>query len=141
MPDILSKGDRSARMRLVRQKHTAPELVLRRGLHGKRLRYSLHPKSLPGSPDLVFPRYGVVVFVHGCFWHGHGCRAGRLPTSNVEYWRSKVSANQLRDRRKASALNRLGWRVINVWECNLKSAELAAKTIDRVAARIAARLH
>ncbi len=123
-------------MARIRQRDTAPEIVLRHGLHRLGLRYRVNASGLPGRPDLLFPRHGVAVFVHGCFWHGHSCRAGRLPTSNVEYWTPKLAANAARDRRKADGLRRLGWRVITVWECQLKDADRASATVERVARRI-----
>jgi DNA mismatch endonuclease (patch repair protein) len=101
-------------MRAVRQKDTRPELRLRRAIHAAGGRYRLHVRVLPGTPDLVFPRGGLAVFVHGCFWHGHDCRAGRPP---------KLDENRRRDARKIEELRDLGWRVEVVWECELKGAE------------------
>jgi DNA mismatch endonuclease, patch repair protein len=137
MADIMSASDRSERMRAVKQRDTEPELALRHGLHRLGLRYRLCGEGLPGRPDLVFPRFGVAVFVHGCFWHGHSCGAGRLPTSNAEYWATKIAANVQRDRRKTRQLRQLGWRVLVVWECKLSSAARRDDTIRRVAHRIA----
>lgn len=137
MADIMSASDRRERMRAVKQRDTEPELTLRHGLHRLGLRYRLHGNGLPGRPDLVFPRFGVAVFVHGCFWHGHSCRAGRLPTSNAEYWTTKIAGNIQRDRRKTRQLRQLGWRVLVVWECELSSAAKRAGTIRRLGRRIA----
>lgn len=136
MVDMLDRARRSERMSLVRQRDTAPELALRRGLHRLGLRYRLHAGELPGRPDLLLPRYGAAVFVHGCFWHGHGCRAGRRPTSNVDYWLPKIAENKRRDRRKADSLRALGWRVITVWECQLRRLAVRERTVVRVARRI-----
>lgn len=124
MVDTLTKQARSALMSRVRQKDTAPEVRLRKRLHMEGLRYVLHSPSLPGRPDLAFPKYRAVVFVHGCFWHGHNCRAGRPSSSNRPYWSEKRVANQERDARKATELRALGWRVTTVWECETKGAQL-----------------
>lgn len=106
-------------MRAVKQKNTAPELRLRKALHALGHRYRLHPKSLPGRPDLVFPSRRAAIFVHGCFWHGHDCRAGRQPSSRTEYWLPKIAENQRRDARKRAELEALGWRVLTIWECEV----------------------
>lgn len=136
MVDMLDRSGRSERMSLVRQRDTAPELALRRAFHRLGLRYRLHAKDLPGRPDLLLPRYGAAVFVHGCFWHGHGCRAGARPASNVDYWIPKIAENMRRDRRKAYGLRVLGWRVITVWECQLRTPALRDRTVVRVVRRI-----
>jgi DNA mismatch endonuclease (patch repair protein) len=124
MTDILTPKARSERMSKVRQKNTKPELVLRKALHAAGLRYVLHPPDLPGRPDIVFPKYVTAIFVHGCFWHGHECRAGRAPSSNSDYWIPKIAANRTRDSRKAAELRARGWNVIQVWECETKSSRL-----------------
>lgn len=108
-------------MASVGQRDTGPEMRLRRTLHRLGLRYRLHDRNLPGSPDLVFPRYKAVVFVHGCFWHVHqGCKFATRPSSNKAFWREKFDANQKRDRRNYDALLASGWRVLIVWECAIK---------------------
>ncbi len=120
-------------MKRVKRADTKPEVTLRKELHRMGFRYVIGDKRLPGTPDLVFPKYGAAVFVHGCFWHGHECRQGRTPTSNVEYWGPKIVANRARDARKEQALRDLGWRVFNVWECELKPAShkaMVAKVAD-----------
>ena len=120
MADIVSEKKRSAMMAGVRQKNTKPELLIRKQLHRLGLRYRLHVKKLPGSPDLVFPKYKAVVFVHGCFWHQHpGCRKSRRPESRGEWWNEKLQKNVERDRRKKLALKRQGWRVLTIWECDI----------------------
>lgn len=126
MTDNLTPAARSSLMSRVRQKDTRPELVLRKALHAAGLRYVLHPRSLPGRPDIVFPKYRTAVFVHGCFWHGHECRAGRSPSSNTDYWITKISANRERDAKKEAALQAQGWRVVSVWECETKMPRLDA---------------
>lgn len=120
---------RSQIMRAVHSKDTQPELAVRRILHALGYRYRLHRKSLPGSPDLVFVRRRKVIFVHGCFWHGHDCKRGaRKPKSNVDYWQAKIARNQARDARSVDALERAGWETMTVWECELRLAERPALT-------------
>lgn len=116
-----SEEVRSRIMRAVRQKNTAPEMRLRRAIHSMGGRYRLHVRKLPGSPDLVFPARKLAVFVHGCFWHGHTCRAGRPPKSRLDYWLPKLEANRARDLGKIDRLRALGWEVVVVWECELGS--------------------
>lgn len=127
---------RSALMKRVRQKGTAPELAVRRYLHGCGLRFVVHPSSLPGRPDIVLPRRRTVVFVHGCFWHGHDCPHGAVRAkNNARYWRLKLAANRRRDAAKENALRALGWKVETVWECEAleprKLKQLARRLIDR----------
>jgi DNA mismatch endonuclease (patch repair protein) len=107
-------------MRAVGTKNTGPELHLRKMLHRAGYRYRLHEKTLPGRPDLVFPRRRKVVFVHGCFWHGHGCAKGRPPKSKAEYWEPKLATNRARDARNIKDLSTLGWTSLVVWQCELK---------------------
>lgn len=127
--DVVSQERRSAIMRAVKQKNTEPELRLRKMLHALGYRYRLHRPDLPGRPDLVFPSRRAVIFVHGCFWHGHECSAGRAPSSNIAYWTSKIAANRDRDTRTSEALVRDGWRVLTVWECTLKEPGQALATV------------
>lgn len=107
-------------MAAVRGKNTRPELLIRKGLHLRGLRYRLHLKNLPGKPDLVFPKYGAVLFIHGCFWHGHDCMLFRLPGTRTEFWRDKISGNVFRDKKSLEELSELGWRTGIVWECALR---------------------
>jgi len=124
MADIMSGPARSRLMSRIRGKDTAPELRVRRYLHSRGLRFRLHVKDLPGRPDMVFPRYRTALFVHGCFWHQHpGCTHAVMPTSNTEFWKSKLEGNVLRDHRQASVLESLGWRVLFVWECEVRDSE------------------
>ncbi len=117
--DTFSKEERSQIMRAVKSKGTKPEMKVRRAIHAAGFRYRLHSRKLPGSPDLVFPRYRVAVFVHGCFWHWHGCKRSRMPSANQEYWRRKISRNIERDRRVQTLLRETGWQVVTIWECSL----------------------
>jgi DNA mismatch endonuclease (patch repair protein) len=107
-------------MSKVGQKNTGPEMILRKNLHADGLRFRLHDKKLPGSPDLVFPRYKAAVFVHGCFWHRHGCKATTSPSSRMDFWTAKFLANIERDKNNRIKLFEMGWRVLIVWECTLK---------------------
>ncbi|MEO7151695.1 MAG: very short patch repair endonuclease [Burkholderiaceae bacterium] len=131
----MSRDERSCLMARISQRNTAPELALRRGLHRLGLRFRVNVNGLPGRPDLVFPKYRVALFVHGCFWHAHTCRAGRAPSSNVAYWSEKLRANTRRDRLRVAALRRLGWRVWTVWECGLKRPADAERTLLRLRRR------
>lgn len=132
MTDFLSAGERSKRMAAIRGRDTGPELLLRKRLYARGLRYQLYRKDLPGSPDLVFPGRRSVVFVHGCFWHRHdGCKIATMPKSNVDYWCMKFDKNIKRDRSSLARLWELGWRVIVVWECEL-SREKVDDTLSRV---------
>lgn len=110
-------------MKRVKRAGTKAEVTLRKELHRRGFRYVIGDRRLPGTPDLVFPKYLAAIFVHGCFWHGHDCRQGRVPTSNVRYWVPKLAANRERDARKEQGLLDLGWRVLIVWECQLKDAD------------------
>lgn len=111
-------------MQAVKSRDTTPELVVRRMLHAAGYRYRLHLKFLPGCPDLVFPSKRKIVFVNGCFWHGHDClRGARVPKANREYWESKVGKNRKRDSRNLAELKKLGWRVLVLWECETKQVE------------------
>lgn len=132
--DSVDQITRSRIMASVKQRNTKPEMALRRSLHSMGLRYRLNDSSLPGSPDLVFPQFKAVIFVHGCYWHAHGCRFGTTPASRREFWLAKFEANRSRDRRNLERLNDLHWRTLVVWECRLKpySAENTAQIAQQV---------
>lgn len=120
MVDTIDPAMRSEVMSRVRGKNTRPELIVRKLVFAAGYRYRLHVRSLPGSPDLVFPGRKKVVFVHGCFWHRHeNCKLARMPKSRVEFWGEKLNGNKLRDERARQALAELGWEVLTVWECEL----------------------
>lgn len=108
-------------MAAIRSRDTKPEMSVRRAVHAAGFRFGLHRKDLPGRPDLVFPRYGVVAFVHGCFWHGHICREAKRPISNRSYWTPKIEGNMARDRRAVARLRRAGWTVVVIRECRLRA--------------------
>ena len=112
-------------MSRIRGKDSASEMRLRRMIHGMGFRYRLHVKTLPGTPDLVFPARKAVIFMHGCFWHRHqDCRLARMPKSRVAYWREKLEANRRRDDENVRRLNELGWSVLVVWECQMKEKDM-----------------
>jgi len=104
----------------IKGKDTKPELVIRKGLHARGFRFRLHDKKLPGKPDLVFPKYKAVIFVHGCFWHGHDCHLFKWPSSRPEFWRNKITRNRQKDSSVAEELHNLGWRILVIWECAIK---------------------
>jgi DNA mismatch endonuclease, patch repair protein len=108
-------------MASVKSKHTGPEVAVRRLLHKHGYRYRLHPKHLPGSPDIAFIARKKAILVHGCFWHGHNCRWGRLPKSRIRYWTEKICANRERDEKKRRELATMGWRTLVVWQCELRN--------------------
>ena len=129
--DTVDRQTRSRIMASVGQKNTGAELLLRTALHKAGLRYRLHDRTLPGSPDLVFPRFRAVIFVYGCYWHSHGCYRSTVPKSRNEFWTEKFHANRSRDDRNVRLLLKDGWRVFTVWECALKGK--SAKPSDVVA--------
>ncbi|MDJ0708030.1 MAG: DNA mismatch endonuclease Vsr [Leptolyngbyaceae cyanobacterium MO_188.B28] len=121
MADTFSKNKRSAIMRAVKSGDTKPEMLVRRLVHGLGYRYRLHRADLPGKPDLVFSSQRKVIFVHGCFWHGHHCpRGARIPKSNTDYWLRKITRNQDRDQANLATLRHQGWSALVVWECQTK---------------------
>jgi len=139
--DIISPEQRSALMSRVRGKDTKIELEIRHGLHALGFRYRLGGAGLPGRPDIVLPKFRAVVFVHGCFWHGHSCYLYRLPKTRTEFWKAKVDANRQRDARQVGQLHEAGWNVETVWECELRnrSTDERAGVIIRLGERIRAR--
>ena len=120
MADIVSPKVRSRMMAGIRSKNTKPELIIRKGLHRKGFRFRLHDKGLLGKPDLVLPRYQAVVFVNGCFWHGHDCHLFRVPATRTDFWKQKISKNKENDKIATASLSDDGWRIATVWECALK---------------------
>ncbi|MBB4143223.1 DNA mismatch endonuclease (patch repair protein) [Rhizobium rhizoryzae] len=125
MADILSQQERSALMARIKGKDTKPEMLVRRGLFRKGYRFRLHRQVGLSRPDIVLGPRKVAIFIHGCFWHQHDrCRHYRLPKSNIEFWRGKLSKNSLRDRQNVEALHRAGWRVALIWECGARDPDL-----------------
>jgi DNA mismatch endonuclease (patch repair protein) len=120
MVDVVTPEVRSRMMAGIKGKNTKPELLIRKKLFEKGFRYRLHVRDLPGKPDLVFPRHKAVVFIDGCFWHGHDCHLFKWPKSREEFWRKKINGNRLVDERTRKALTKEGWRILTVWECAIK---------------------
>ena len=120
MRDRLTKEQRSWNMSRIRGKDTAPETRVRSVLHQMGYRFRLHRKDLPGNPDIVFVRRRIALFVHGCFWHGHGCHLFKWPQTNGIFWRDKINSNKRKDIRSEKALRAAGWRVLTIWECGLR---------------------
>ena len=121
MADVHTKETRSYNMSQIKGKDTKPELLVRKYLHAHGLRYRLHTTGLPGKPDIVLPKYKTVVFVHGCFWHRHeGCRYFVVPKTRTEFWMNKIGRNVANDEKQMTALTAAGWRVLTIWECELK---------------------
>ena len=125
MADVHDKATRSFNMSRIKNKDTKPEILVRKHLHSKGFRYKLYDKNLPGKPDLVLPKYKTLIFIHGCFWHGHaGCRYFVVPKTRTEWWLNKISRNIDNDRKVISLLEQDGWKVITIWECDLKPASI-----------------
>jgi len=121
MTDVHSKEIRSYNMSRIRSKDTKPEMIIRKFLHAHGFRYRLHDNRLPGKPDIVLSKYKTVIFIHGCFWHGHkGCRYFVIPKTRTDWWLNKIRLNAARDLKNTAELQQLGWRCIEIWECGLK---------------------
>ena len=134
MTDIVTPAVRSRMMSAIKGRNTKPELLVRKRLFARGLRYSLHSSLLPGKPDLVFRRYKAVVLIHGCFWHGHECRLFKWPKSNQTFWRNKITRNRSVDTRTLKELRALGWRIMTVWECAVRG--VPEQRLDIVADRL-----
>lgn len=123
MTDIVDRKTRSRMMAGIRNIDTRPELIIRKGLHKAGFRYRLHSKTLPGRPDMVFPQYKALIFVNGCFWHGHECSIFKWPSTRPGFWRDKIRSNVERDKHNLQLCTKAGWRVLIIWECALKGRE------------------
>lgn len=136
MADVHDKETRSYNMSRIKGKDTKPEMLVRRHLHKLGFRYRLHVKNLPGKPDIILPKYKTVIFVHGCFWHGHeGCKYFVVPKTRTEWWLNKINGNVANDKKAFEALKELGWKVIEVWECELKSKKVG-ETLAKLPGKI-----
>ena len=125
MADVHDKETRSYNMSQIKGKNTKPEMLVRKFLHAHGYRYKLHDKRLPGKPDIVLPKYKTVIFVHGCFWHGHkDCKYFVVPKTRTDWWLNKINSNTANDKKAAHALKKEGWKTITIWECNLKPAKV-----------------
>ena len=137
MTDIKSKEERSRNMAAIKGKDTKPEMIVRKYLFSKGLRFRIHVKKLAGSPDIVLPKYKIVIFVNGCFWHGHdGCKYSRLPKSNDFFWDQKISTNKARDIANEYVLKTLGWKVMHIWECEIKKVKDREKILESIYRKI-----
>ncbi len=131
--DTLSRQRRSEIMSKIRSKNTKPEIVLRKALFQRGIRYRINDKKLPGKPDIVIPKHNAVIFVHGCFWHDHvGCKRAHMPKSNVNYWESKIRTNKERDEKNKNLLLGLGWKVITIWECEINTVDRLRDSIEKI---------
>lgn len=136
MVDVVDQATRSRMMAGIQGKDTKPEILIRKALHAKGFRYTLHAKGLPGKPDIVMPKWRVVIFVHGCFWHLHGCALSKMPSNNAEFWATKLTRNKHRDDSVKQQLSALGWRTATVWECGTRGSVALVhfpKLIDHLA--------
>lgn len=126
MADVHNTATRSYNMSRIKGKNTKPEMLVRKFLFANGFRYRLNVKTLPGKPDIVLPKYKTVIFINGCFWHGHeGCQYFTIPKTHTEWWLNKIGDTQKRDKEAEKQLNALGWKVITIWECQLKGLELS----------------
>ncbi|CAN5662751.1 hypothetical protein BH10BAC2_BH10BAC2_01930 [soil metagenome] len=125
MADVHSKETRSYNMSQIKGRNTKPEMLVRTFLHAQGFRYKLHDKSLPGKPDLVLPKYKTIIFIHGCFWHGHnGCKYYVVPKTRTAWWMNKINGNIANDKKAIKALKKDGWKIIIVWECDLRTVKV-----------------
>lgn len=133
MADVMTPKQRSRCMAAVKGKDTKPEMIVRKYLFSRGLRFRVQARKLPGTPDIVLPKYKTAIFVNGCFWHGHeGCKYFRLPKSNIEFWKEKIERNIERDRESMQALLDLGWKIIRVWECELRNKANRENTLNKI---------
>ena len=124
MADVHNKATRSYNMSRIRSENTKPEMLVRKFLHAQGFRYKLHDKKLPGKPDIVLPKYKTIIFIHGCFWHGHNnCKYFVVPKTRTKWWMNKIAANKANDEKAVKALKKNGWKVITIWECKLKTTK------------------
>ncbi|BAV92113.1 DNA mismatch repair endonuclease [Candidatus Desulfovibrio trichonymphae] len=129
--DKISRETRSRNMANIKGKNTKPEKLVRSVLHGMGFRFRLHVKKLPGSPDIVLPRYKSLIFVHGCFWHGHeGCKRATIPTTRADFWRTKISSNKERDAQNLADLAKLGYRCLIIWQCEMKDTAILKQRLS-----------
>lgn len=129
MTDVVDVKTRSRMMSNIRSKNTSPELLIRKALHARGFRFRVHAKNLPGTPDLVLPKYNAVIFIHGCFWHGHDCRYFKVPQTRQDFWMEKIGKNQARDELQLKAIRALNWRVLIIWECAARTIKNHRKSL------------
>lgn len=129
MIDVVDSATRSRMMAGIQGKNTSPELLIRKALHARGFRFRIHAKHLPGKPDLILPKYKAVIFIHGCFWHGHDCRFFKVPKTRTEFWLEKIGKNKTRDSTQIASLQFLGWRVLVIWECAVRCMKKQHSTL------------
>ena len=132
MSDIFSSQKRSDIMSKISGKNTKPEILVRKFLFSKGFRYRINVKTLPGKTDIVLPKYKTVIFINGCFWHGHNCKKGKLPSSNIDFWKEKISNNKSRDDKNSDLLVKLGWKVIIIWQCEISKIDNRIKILNKL---------
>lgn len=132
MSDIFSQTKRSDIMSKISSKDTKPEILVRKFLFSKGFRYRINVKTLLGKPDIVLPKYKTIIFVNGCFWHGHNCKKGKLPSSNTDFWKEKISNNKSRDAKNSDLLVKLGWKVIIIWQCEISKIDNRTKILNKL---------
>jgi DNA mismatch endonuclease (patch repair protein) len=136
MTDVHSKKVRGYNMSRIKAKDTKPEMLVRKFLHANGFRYKLHDKTLPGKPDMVLPKYKTIIFIHGCFWHGHAnCKYYTVPKTRTVWWLNKINTNKANDARSVKALKKEGWKIITVWECKLKPVKIE-KTLASIVKKL-----
>jgi DNA mismatch endonuclease (patch repair protein) len=136
MADVHSPEARSYNMSMIKGKNTKPEIIVRKFLHSKGFRFRLHKKDLPGKPDVVLPKYRTVIFIHGCFWHGHkNCKYFVVPKTRTKWWVNKIEGNRLTDKRNNAQLRKAGWKIITLWECQLRP-KIVLKTLPKLETEI-----
>ena len=136
MTDIYSKNKRSKIMSKISGKETKYEIIVRKFLFEKGFRYRKNDKRLPGRPDIVLPKYKTIIFIHGCFWHGHHCKAAKLPETNKEFWENKINSNIERDKNNQLILGKLGWKIIIIWQCELKNKKIITEKLKEIERKI-----
>lgn len=119
-------------MSKISSKDTKPEILVRKFLFSKGFRYRINVKTLPGKPDIVLPKYKTIIFVNGCFWHGHDCKKGKLPSSNIDFWKNKILKNKLRDNENQAQLALLSWKVIVIWQCEISKIDKKIETFNKL---------
>lgn len=136
MTDIYSKNKRSKIMSKISSKETKYEILVRKFLFKKGFRYRKNDKRLPGKPDIVLPKYKTVIFIHGCFWHGHHCKAGKLPETNKDFWENKINSNIERDKNDQLILGKLGWKILIIWQCELENKKMITEKLKEIEQKI-----
>jgi DNA mismatch endonuclease, patch repair protein len=139
LADIFTKEKRSEIMASISSRETQPEITIRKGLFALGFRYRKNVKTLPGNPDIVLPKYQAVILIHGCFWHGHHCKKATRPTSNTKFWDLKIDGNIERDKKVIKQLRKSGWKVITVWECELRTLKGLDNTLKKIVQKLGAR--